>query len=721
MKNNILFLLLLFLAACTSKEEVRVSQYVDPFIGTAYTGHTFPGAAFPLGLMQPGPQTGNCAWEYCAGYNYEDSLIEGFTQTRLSGTGIPDLGDILIMPFSGTPRDDYKSAFSKASEKASPGYYSVYLDDNAVHVEMTSMPHTAVYRYRFEKENPSLYINFQSGNVSSREQYETRVLEAEITNEDDRTITGRLKVNHWVERQIYFIIRLSQPIVSEKRIPADARNKAPILLYQLANQENELQLTVTFSTVSVENARQNLEEDVGRHSFDEVRELNEWVWEEYLSRIRIKGTREQKTNAYTSLYHLLIQPNNLADEDGEYRGANDSVFISPAGKYYSTFSLWDTFRAAHPFYTILYPEFAGDMVNSMLSHAEVQGFLPIWTLWGKENYCMIGNHAVPVVVDACLKELPGIDPERAFHRIKKSLTENHYYTDWEIYDKYGYYPFDLIPKESVSRTLECGYDDYCAAQLAKKLNRMDEYDFFMKRAGYYQNLFDPDTGLMRGKDSKGHWREPFDPFLLSHAGTSGGDYTEGNAWQYTWHVMQDVDGLIGLLGGKEAFAAKLDSLFFLEKTAENTGFVSDVTGLIGQYAQGNEPSHHVIYLYSLAGKPRRTAELIRTVFDTFYQPKTDGLCGNDDCGQMSAWYLFSALGFYPVNPVSGEYVLGAPQFPEVTLLLPGNRKLSVIAKNLSKKNKYVKSVQWNGQKITNRTITHKQMMQGGVLVFEMKK
>lgn len=443
------------------------------------------------------------------------------------------------------------------------------------------------------------------------------------------------------------------------------------------------------------------------------------TWNNLLSKVDVEGTNEQKTNFYTSLYHLYIQPNNIADIDGKYRGVDDKVYTSPSGAYYSTFSLWDTYRAAHPLYTILSPEKVDGFIQSMLSHYKAQGFLPIWTLCGKENYCMIGNHSIPVIADAFLKGFNGFDAEEAYRAVKMSSTQNHRNSDWTTYDKYGYYPFDIITVESVSRTLESAYDDYCIALMAKKLGKDEDYAYFMKRANYYKNLFDPGTKLMRGKDSKGHWRTPFNTFLLSHAGTAGGDYTEGNAWQYTWHVQHDVEGLIRVMGGKEAFATKLDSLFFLESTAKNSGFVSDVTGLIGQYAHGNEPSHHVAYLYMYAGQPSKTQSLIREIFDRFYLPKPDGLCGNDDCGQMSAWYLFSAMGFYPVNPCGGEYIIGAPQTDQVTIHLPGQKQFVVKAKNLSEANKYVSSVELNGHIIKDFRIKHSDIMKGGELVFVM--
>lgn len=394
------------------------------------------------------------------------------------------------------------------------------------------------------------------------------------------------------------------------------------------------------------------------------------------------------------------------------------VFMLKSG-YYSTLSLWDTYRAAHPLYTILTPEYVNDFVNSMIEHAKVQGYLPIWALWGKENYCMIANHAIPVVVDAYLKGFNGFDAEEAYTAIKNSLTVNHPKSNWDIYMKYGYYPFDVIKEESVSRTVESCYDDYCAAQLARNLGKEEDYTYFLKRSGFYKNLFDSRLGLLRGRDSKGNWRTPFNPFLLSHAGTSGGDFTEGNSWQYTWHVQHDIKGLIELMGGNEKFVQKLDSLFFLETRANNTGFTSDVTGLIGQYAHGNEPSHHVAYLYSYADRKDKTQFLIREIFDRFYLSKPDGLCGNDDCGQMSAWHIFSAMGFYPVDPISGEYVIGAPQLDKVVLTLPKGKTFTMEAKGLSTANKYVHSIELNGVPLTGLTIAHKDIMKGGHLIFVM--
>lgn len=702
--------------SCTGIRDL--AAYADPMVGTAYTGHTFPGAAFPFGFVQPGPHTGNFGWEHCSGYNNDDARIWGFGQNHLNGTGVPDLGDLMMMPFSEKTCPDFRSAWDKNTETAEPGYYRVSLLDSNVDVELTASSHVAMHRYSYRGDRAGLFIDFQTAQTSSERQYDTHVLEAEVNFESPTVITGHHHVTGWVTRHFYYVMEFSAPVADTVRVHGSPENKAP--KYELIFHDGlgELMVKVSMSTVGIDEARANLAAEVPDWDFDRVREAARTEWNRYFNLVVAEGSDEQLANFYTSFYHLLVQPNNIADVSGTYRGADDKVHTATGGSHYSTFSLWDTFRAAHPFYALVLPDKDAAFVNSMLDQCDQQGFLPIWSLWGKENYCMIGNHAVPVVVDACLKNLPGVDRERAYAAVKKSLTEPHFKADWDIYDRYGYYPFDLIKEESVSRTLECGYDDYSAAQLARELGYGDDYDFFMKRSQYYRNVFDPSTGLMRGRDSKGNWRTPFNKFHLSHAGTAGGDYTEGNAWQYTWHVMQDVDGLAELLGGREMFLAKLDSLFIIDTKAEATGFVGDVTGLVGQYAHGNEPSHHVVYLYSMFGKRDRTAELVREIFDRFYRPEPDGLCGNDDCGQMSAWYIFSAMGFYPVNSVSGQYVIGAPQLPYMELSLPGGRRLEIVAEGLSEENRYVRSVTLNGKPLGN-VITYAQITGGGRLVYEM--
>ena len=537
---------------------------------------------------------------------------------------------------------------------------------------------------------------------------------------DDYTIIGNNEVTEWVQRQYFYVIKFDKPYKVEEELPIQEGERAKRLILSFdGDGETVVQAKVAISSVSIEGALASLEKENPDWNFESVRQATVNQWNELLSRAQVSGTEVEKINFYTSMYHLFIQPNNIADLDGKYRGADDKVYTSPTGAYYSTFSLWDTYRAAHPLYTILAPERVDGMVQSMIAHYKVKGALPIWTLWGKENYCMIGNHSIPVIVDAYLKGFRGFNVEDAYEAIKGSSVVSHLNSDWETYNKYGYYPFDIINVESISRTLESGYDDYCVSQMAKALGKMDDYEYFKKRSEFYKNLFDPQTKLMRGKDSNGKWRTPFNPLLLSHASTSGGDYTEGNAWQYTWHVQHDVPGLIDLMGGKEIFADRIDSLFLMDDCIEGEGFVSDVTGLIGQYAHGNEPSHHVAYLYSYADRKDKTQACIRDIFDRFYLPKPDGLCGNDDCGQMSAWYLFSAMGFYPVNPAGGEYILGAPQIAKVVLTLPDNKTFLIEAKGLSKENKYVKSVTLNGEAVEGLFIHHNDIMKGGTLVFTM--
>lgn len=736
MRKTLLFSLLVLLTlyititgiGCTSQNsdvmngDEDLTKYVNPFIGTAFTGHTFPGATYPLGFMQPGPETGNFSWDYCSGYFYDDEKINGFSQNRLNGTGIVDFGDLLLQPFSGEKREDLSSTFNKSTEVATPGYYSVVLTDNDVKVEVTTAPHVAFHRYTFNADKTAgLLADFQSGLVWSKDRISTHVLENEVNFESDYIITGYTRRREWTERTYYFVIEFDKPIVSKELLEQrDPREKAPryILNFDLGN-DSVLNTKVAMSTTGIEGAKSNLAAEGKERSFDDVYKDAKKEWNRYLSKVSIEGTDEDKTNFYTALYHLYIQPNNIADVDGKYVGPNGKISQSPTGKFYSTLSQWDTFRAAFPMYTILSPEIINDLVNNMLEFSEQKGHLPIWALIGQETFTMIGNHSIPMVVDAYLKGFEGFDAERAYSEIKKSLTEGkHKNAGWEEYDKYGYYPYDLFKVESVSRTLESGFDDYCAAIMAKKLGKTEDYEFFMNRSGYYKNHYDNETKSMRPKDSKGEWLTPFDPYRLAHADSNiGGHYTEGNALQYTWHVLQDIPGLIELLGGKEEAGKVLDFLFTTEQ--ESTGTLSDVTGLIGQYAHGNEPSHHIAYIYMYLDRPEDTQRLIRQICNDFYQNKPDGLIGNDDCGQMSAWYMFSAMGFYPVNPVSGELVFGAPQLPKTTLNLDNGKTFTIEAINLSEENMYIEKIELNGSIYTEKFITYDDIMNGGELTFYM--
>lgn len=713
-----------FYSCSTAKQDTPqtdYTQYVDPFIGAADNGHTFPGACRPFGMIQTSPVTGAVGWRYCSEYMYADSIIWGFTQTHLNGTGCMDLGDILVMPFTGERHrtwDAYRSRFSKTSENATPGYYTVTLDQAKVKAELTATTHAALHRYTYEQaDSASILIDLQHGPAWNEKQYHSQVNSCEVNWENDSTLTGHVNNKVWVDQDYYFVMQFSRPVIDHFELPMAETEKGKRLVASFNIQPGEeVLMKVALSTTGVEGAKANMAAEVPGWDFEGIRTAAKADWNSYLSRIEVEGTDEEKTNFYTSFYHALIQPNEISDVDGRYRNAADSVVNATGGKFYSTFSLWDTYRAAHPFYTLMVPERVDGFINSLVDQAEVQGYLPIWGLWGKENFCMIANHGVSVVAEAYAKGFRGFDAERAFKAIKQTQTVSHpLKSNWENYMKYGYFPTDLTEAESVSSTLESVYDDYAAADMAKRMGKTEDAAYFARRADFYKNLFDSSTQFMRPKKSDGTWKSPFNPSQIGHAESVGGDYTEGNAWQYTWHVQHDVPGLIALFGGEEPFLNKLDSLFTLK--LETTQ--ADVTGLIGQYAHGNEPSHHVTYLYALAGRPERTQGLIREIFDTQYSPKPNGLCGNDDCGQMSAWYMFSAMGFYPVNPVSGEYVFGAPQLPEFVLHLADGKTFTIKAEGLSEANKYVKSITLNGEPYTKNFISHADIVKGGTLVYQM--
>ena len=698
------------------------TQYVNTFIGAADNGHTFPGACRPFGMIQTSPVTGAVGWRYCSEYVYEDSVIWGFTQTHLNGTGCMDLGDILVMPVTGNRHrawDGYRSSFQKNSESATPGYYTVTLDEPGVKAELTATLHTALHRYTYNKaDSASVLIDLQHGPAWNEKQYHSQVKACDVKWENDSTLSGHVRNSVWVDQDYFFTLQFNRPVISTVDLPMGETEKGRRIVATFDLQPGEeVLMKIAMSTTGVEGAKANMAAEQPGWDFEGTRKQAKDEWNSYLSRIEMEGTPDEMTNFYTCFYHALIQPNEISDVDGKYRNAADSIVTATGGKFYSTFSLWDTYRAAHPFYTMIVPERVDGFVNSLIDQAEVQGFLPIWGLWGKENYCMIANHGVSVVAEAYAKGFKGFDAERAFQAIKQIQTVSHKLkSNWEDYMKYGYFPTDLTAAESVSSTLESVYDDYAAADMARRMGKTEDAAYFSKRADFYKNLFDPTTKFMRPRKSDGTWKSPFDPTQAAHAESNGGDYTEGNAWQYTWHVQHDVPGLIALLGGEEAFTNKLDSLFTVELRTQ----LADVTGLIGNYAHGNEPSHHVTYLYTLAGKPERTQELIRQIFDTQYRPAPDGLCGNDDCGQMSAWYMFSAMGFYPVNPVSGEYVFGAPQMPKFVLHLQDGKTFTVLAEGLSKEHKYVESITLNGEPYTKNYITHEDIMKGGTLVYKMK-
>jgi predicted alpha-1,2-mannosidase len=711
----LIILLLIFLFNYANAQSY--TKYVNPFIGTAATGHTFPGATVPFGMVQLSPETGNFGWDYCSGYRYEDSVITGFAHTHLNGTGGVDLGDVLFFPFQGKEPATFVSGFARSTEKASPGYYTVVLKRDNIKTELTASAHTGLHRYTFNKKGAShILVDIQSSLVDSKEELESHLLDGFITINSNNTISGYTSTSVWVDRKMFFTAVFNKPFTGYHFI--DGKNKRRLVLDFDTQAGGQVEAKVAISAVSIAGAKLNQSETINK-SFETVKSEAIQNWEDHLSVIKAEGTDNEKTNLYTSLYHLFIQPNNIADIDGKYRGADGKVHQSADKVFYSTFSLWDTYRAAHPMYTILCPERDGQMVESMLQHFDIAKALPIWTLWGKESYAMIGNHSIPVIVDASLKGIKGFDKEKAFAAIKKTLTTNvNPKYDWSIYIRYGYLPSDIVKREAVSRTLEAAYDDWCAAQLAKALHKQADYNYFTKRSKFYVNLFDKSTNLMRGKLANGKWVEPF-AHLDSGQLAIGGDYTEGNAGQYVWQVQHDIPGLIKLMGGNKTFSDKLDSLFTMDSKTFGKGSTLDVTGLIGQYAHGNEPVHHVAYLYTLAGNPAKTQQYVRQVHEQFYQNKPDGLSGNDDCGQMSAWDIFTTMGFYPVNPADGKFIFGAPQMKNIDITLSGKKHFIIKAINLSEANKYVESISLNGRIYTKPYITYKDIMSGGSLVFTM--
>ena len=742
---------------------VDVCEFVDPFVGTSATGHTFPAACVPFGLVQAGPDTGNGSWEYCSGYQHGDKTILGFSQTHVSGTGCPDLGDVSILPLplftndnchnrsqisntnfsaSSVPLREIKpNPVKKLSELAKPGYYATTLD-GGIKVEIAAAEHSAIYRIT-GKGRLRLLVDCAYG-IGGKDFAKT-ITASEVKLVGKSGLSGKNHRRQWVERDYSFVVKFSREFAAVEELPRQEGVVAPQYAFDFDAGESPLLVKFAISAEGgVEAAERNIAAEIADWDFDAVKNAAREKWNEVLSRATIEGTDDQKKNWYTSLYHLFVQPNNIAD-----------VGAKP---FYSTLSTWDTFRAAHPLYTILAPEKAAEFVDSMLEQGRRTGYLPIWTLWGKDNQCMIGTHSIPVVVDWFLKETANVtngnchncsqitnpnlaassassaplretknNPVKkaywlsAYAQIKDTLAKPHKgraKERWDLLDKYGYYPFDKIRGESVSRTLECAYDDWCAGVMAEKLGFADDAAFFFRRSENWRNVFDASIGLVRGRDSNGKWREPYDPYALGHGADEANDFTEGNAFQYTWHVMQNPQGLVDAMGGRAAFVKKLDSLFEAPSKTAGMGEVLDVTGLIGQYVQGNEPSHHVIYFYPQVGHPEKAAKRIREVFDKFYLPKPDGLCGNDDCGQMSAWYIFSAMGFYPFNPCGGEYVIGAPQIAYAKLRVESG-EFRVIARHLSKESKYVKSVTLNGKPITDWKIRHSDIMSGGELVFEM--
>lgn len=725
--SNVFLLLLAGIAcACHNKEkEPKLTEYVDPFIGTAGHGHVFPGATVPFGGIQLSPDNPRSAWDWCSGYHYSDSIISSFSHTHLSGTGIGDLQDIRFLPVITRPEESQQPAeyvtsgyarFSHENEQAEPGYYQVKLD-NGIITELSATQRCGFHYYQFPKHATNgLIIDLTTARNWDK------TVESSIKKVNNRTLSGYRKSKGWAEDQrVYFVVEFSQDI----EVLAGKDSFAPLQNGQkftadscyawidLGDKTDKILAKVSISSANVEGAEANLYKEIPHWSFDKVKRDAQRAWKKELAKIKVEGDNEEELKTfYTAMYHAYIAPNTFSDVLGNYKGPDKEIHSVGNGKtQYTVFSFWDTYRAAHPLFTITQRKRVSDMINSMLKHYDAYGLLPVWELAGNETNCMIGYHSIPVIVEAYLKGIRDFDAEKAFEAMKKTA----------LYDRagikelrqHGYIPYDK-ENESVSKTLEYAYDDWCIAQMAKALNKEDDYLYFLKQSKNYANLFDAQTGFMRGKSADGKWKTPFSPLFSKHRDD---EYTEGNAWQYSWFVPHDVEGLIALHGGKEFFTRKLDSLFTIPSEMEGEEVSPDISGMIGQYAQGNEPSHHVVYFYNYIGQPEKTQYYINKIRKELYTTTPDGLCGNEDCGQMSAWYVFSALGFYPVNPVEMKYQLGTPLFKKATLKVGPEKRFTVKANKDSDRHIYVEKVLLNGEELNRTWITHEEIMQGGELEF----
>ena len=716
-------------------------QYVNPFIGTgaidtnSLSGSNFPGPTTPFAFVQLSPDTRDAPDDPASGYDYNDKTIVGFSHTHLSGTGVSDLFDVLLMPATGEVKlnpgnakvsgSGYRSAYSHTQETARPGYYQVMLQDYGINAELTSTSHTGMHRYTFPASKQShIVIDLDHSLDKKRSYWQCRVIGAEIKVINDHTIEGYRIITGWARlRKVYFHAEFSKPFDSVVMANGNQKPYATTLLngkavkaalnFGTADHEQVL-VKVALSPVSVENARMNMAAEIPGWDFDQVSRKSSGEWEKELNKIKIEGTLEQKQIFYTGLYHAFTQPNNIADVNGDYQATDLTIHNAPDKVQYSTFSLWDTYRAAHPLYTLIQPERTAGFINTMIRQYETYGYLPIWQLWGDENYCMIGNHSIPVITDAILKGIPGIDAEKAYEAVKASSVTDHQGSPFTAWEKYGYIPED-IQSQSVSISVEMAYNDWCVAQLAKKLGKTADYEHFMKRSANYKNLYNVKTGFFQARTKDGNWLTPFDP--LNYGGNGGSPYTEANAWQYSWYVPQNVPDLINLMGGDKSFRAKLDTFFTL---ANKPGDVNgNASGFIGQYAHGNEPSHHIGYLYDYAGEPWKTQYYISKVLNELYNNSSSGYAGNEDCGQMSAWYIFSSMGFYPVNPANGVYAIGSPILKSASIILSNGKSFSMAVKNPGKQNIYIQSVKLNGKPYYKTYITQNDIMDGSALEFIM--
>ena len=732
---HLLLALFLFAVSCETKleQETNFTQYVDPFVGTDFHGHTFPGALVPFGMVQVSPDTRLDGWDGCSGYHYSDSIVYGFSHTHLSGTGCSDYGDVLLMPFvsqASVINTEYASSFSHANETAAPGYYSVLLDKNNVKVELTASKRVALHRYTFPegKEPKGVILDLKHRDI---------VLESSMGYDaETNSLSGIRNSKAWNENQkLAFSILFSQPVTKveyyfdDDLVPppptnADRMNKkdddvisngsgvsgknCKAIIY-FAEDVKEVVLKVALSANTIERlAAMKNHAEVEGFDFDKVRVVADEAWNKELSKLAVKSKdTEKKRVFYTAMYHSFTAPYLFTDIDSTYLGMDGKIHKTEGQEVYTVFSLWDTYRALHPLLNIIDKKRTEDFLYTFMRHYEQGGMLPVWELAAYETWCMIGYHSVPVIYDAYIKGLINYDPDKMLEAMIYSAKLNK--LGRPEYAKYGYIPGDM-EHEDVSKTLEYAYDDWCIAQFAKSIGNEVVYKEFIERCQYYKNILDA-NGFMHSKVNGG-FAEPFNPAEVNN------HFTEGNSWQYSTYVPHDINTYIELLGGMNVAETFFDSLFNTTMALAGRNQV-DVTGLVGQYAHGNEPSHHAAYLYNYVGKPWKTQELVRQIMKELYTSKPDGLCGNEDCGQMSAWYVFSAMGFYPVVPGSNQYILGSPIFDEVTMNLENGKQFVVIAKNQSDKNIYIKSAKLNGKPYTKSYIMYDDIKDGGVLELEM--
>ncbi len=763
-KTVVLLLSLIFFISCNkNKKEILnntkkdYTQYVNPLIGTSKMGHVFPGATAPFGMVQLSPQTnfelmydkdGSYnpeTYEYCAGYQYRDSIIIGFAHTNFSGTGHADLGDLLIMPTVGkmvleplktqNGQKGFYSTFSHEKEKATPGYYQVELDSYGIKAELTASERVGFHQYTFPASNDAHIILDMVYNVYH---HENKNVWTFMRVENDSLVTGYRQTKGWARtKKVFFAMKFSKPFKSyghkkynketydgfyrrfdqSKNFPEMAGKDIRAYFNFDTKDGEKINIKFALSAVSTNGALKNLDTEIPHWDFNKTLQETKQKWNEELSKIEIKTfTEDHKTTFYTALYHTNLTPILYEDVDGNYRGLDQNIYNSKGFTNYTIFSLWDTYRALHPLLNITQPQRNNDMIKSMLAHHDqsVHGMLPIWSHYANENWCMIGYHATSVIADAMIKNIGDFDHQRALQASVNTASVT-YFDGLGDYMDYKYVPDDKS-HSSVSKTLEYAYNDWCIFQMAQKGGNKKLEERFNNRSKYYSNVYDPKIGFMRPKLSNGKFRKDFDPM-----DTHGQGFIEGNAWNYGLYVPQNINGMINMMGGKERFSQHLDSLFTMNIDEKYIAKHEDITrdGIIGNYVHGNEPGHHIPYLYNWTGHPKKTQERVRMIMDTMYGPTVEGLCGNDDAGQMSAWYIFSSLGFYPVTPGSLNYALGSPLIKEAVIHLENGKDLSIIANNQSKKNIYVKSVTVNGIAIKENLISHTDIENGGTLIFEM--